>query len=200
MAGLFHGFGQRNATIGCFGEIAGAQAVRGEFTCIETSHLRALLDDPVDRARFQSPRGNVAPTIHFAKHAALVDFGGFQPAREGFDGSSGQIDHLVLIGATGFGPAEMNGERGEGRTIVVSDRHLFDKLFYAQARNFTAPSSARGKGHHQDGPITQSGEILAGTGRQQLAEDITSDGAGTLAAWWSVNGADRKPDRRFDGR
>ena len=119
MARLFHGFG----------EIAGAQTVGGEFTCIKTCHLRALLDDPVDGAGFQCLRGNIAPAVDLAKHAALVDPRCFEPPREGVDGSSGQIGDLI------------------------GDRHLFDELFCSQAGNFAAATPTGGKGHHQDGLI-----------------------------------------------
>ncbi len=200
MTRLLHRFGERNATIGRFGEIAGAQAVRGEFTCVEPGHLRALFDDPVDGAGFQRTRGHIAPSIDFSKHAALVDPSCFQPAGEGFDGSAGQIDGFIVTGTTGFGATEMDAERGEGGTILVSDRHLFDQLFYAQACDFAAPTPARGKGYHQDSPIPQSGEILAGTGCQQLVQNIAGNRMGTLAAARPVQGAHRKPDGRFDGR
>lgn len=77
-------------------------------------HFRALLDDPVDGVRFQCPRRNIAPAIDFSKHVALVDPACLQPAGEGFDGPPCQIDGFIVIGATGFGPTEMDAERGEG--------------------------------------------------------------------------------------
>jgi len=89
--------------------------VGGEFTCIKTCHLRALLDDAVDSARFECPRGNIAPAINFSKHAALVDFCCFQPAGEGFDRTAGQIDGFIVIGTTGFGASEVDRQSGEGR-------------------------------------------------------------------------------------
>ncbi|TCQ70284.1 hypothetical protein EDF68_1383 [Ochrobactrum sp. BH3] len=46
MTQLFHGFGQGNAAVGGFSEIAGAQAVRGKLLRAKLCHLRALLDDP----------------------------------------------------------------------------------------------------------------------------------------------------------
>ncbi len=121
MTRLFHGFRQRNATIGGFGEIARAQAVGGEFCGIQPCHLRALFDDPVDGARFKCASRHIAPAIDFSKHAALVDPGCFQPAGEGFDGSAGQIDGFVLIGTTGLGATEMDAERGRG-TALIGDR------------------------------------------------------------------------------
>ncbi len=85
-------------------------------------------------------------------------------------------------------------------TVLVSDRRLFDQLFYAQAGYFAAPAPARGKSYHQDSPIPQGGEILAGTGCQQLAQNVAGNGIGTLATAWPVQGAHRKPDGRFNGR
>lgn len=59
MAGLLHGFGEGKAAIGGHGESAGAQAVGRKFTGIESGHLRALLNDPVDSTWFQRPGGNM---------------------------------------------------------------------------------------------------------------------------------------------
>lgn len=90
---------------------------------------------------------------------------------------------------------------GEGSAVVIRERSLFDKQFYARVDDFAASSApARGKGYHQDSPIPDSGEIPAGTGRQQLAQNITGNGIGALAATRTVQGAHRKPDGRFDGR
>src|SRR5690606_14574863 len=130
------------ATIGRFGEIAGAQAVGGEFCGIKARHLGALLDDPVDGAWFERSRGHIAPAIDFSKHAALVDPGCFQPVGEGFDGAAGQIDSFIVTGPTGFGATEMDAERGEGKAVFIGDRYLFDKLFYSQASDFAATAPA----------------------------------------------------------
>lgn len=89
---------------------------------------------------------------------------------------------------------------GRGGTVLVSDRRLFDQLFYAQAGYFAAPAPARGKSYHQDSPIPQGGEILAGAGCQQLAQNVAGNGIGTLVTAWPVQGAHRKPDGRFNGR
>ncbi len=86
----------------------------GECLGIEAGHARALLDDPVDGAGLQRPCRNIAPAVDFSKHAALGNPRRVQPAGEGFDGTAGQIDDFVVIGATGFGAAEMDAERGEG--------------------------------------------------------------------------------------
>lgn len=154
MTGLLHGFGEGNATIGGFGEIAGAQTMGRKFRRVETRHLRAPLDDGVDGTGFQCPRGNIAPSIDFSKHVAFVDPGCLQPSGEGIDGTSGQIDNFILFDATGFGTAKMDAKRGEGRAFLIGDRCLFDELICAQACYFAATTSTGGKGHHQNGPVS----------------------------------------------
>ena len=74
MAGQFHGFGQGDAAIGGYGEIAGAQAVRRELFGIKPCHRDTPLDDCIDGTGLQCPRGNIASAIDFAKHAALGGF------------------------------------------------------------------------------------------------------------------------------
>ncbi len=160
----------------------------------------ALLDDPVDGARFERSCRDIAPAIDFAKHTALVNVCRFKPVGKRFDGSAGQIDDLVLIGTAGFGATKMDAERGEGRAILIGDRGLFVQLFYAQAGHLAAPSPAGGKGYHQDGPVANRGQIIAGTGRQQLYEDIAGNSIRALAASRTVDGTDGKTDCRLDGR
>jgi len=49
-------------------------------------------------------------------------------------------------------------------------------------RHFATPTTARGKGEHQDSPVAQSREVPAGTDRKQLAQNIADDLIGALAA------------------
>lgn len=53
MLRLLHGFRQRNAAMGGFGEIAGAQAVGGEYCWIKPGLGDAALQDQIDRLRRQ---------------------------------------------------------------------------------------------------------------------------------------------------
>lgn len=99
MAGLFHRFRQGNAAIGGFGQIAGAQPVGGKLPRFKPCHLCALLDDAVDGARFECTCGNIAPTIDFSKHTALIDLCRLQPMGEGVDRPTGKIDDFIVIGA-----------------------------------------------------------------------------------------------------
>ena len=53
-------------------------------------------------------------------------------------GCLGEIDDIVLLATAGLGAAEMDGERGEGRTVPSCDRRLDSQLLATQAGDFAA--------------------------------------------------------------
>ena len=91
---------------------------------------------------------------------------------------------FIVIGTTGFGATQMDAERGEGRAVLIDDWGLFDKLFYAQVGHFTAPAPTRGKGHHQDGPVTDIAQAVGAAGGEHLGEHIAGHRLGALAFPW----------------
>ena len=59
---LLHGFGQRNAAAGGFGEIAGAQAMGGKRRRVESGLGDAALQDQIDGLRGQRAFGRDGPS------------------------------------------------------------------------------------------------------------------------------------------
>lgn len=88
----------------------------------------------------------------------------------------------------------MNAKREEGRAILVGDRRLSGELFGSQSSNFAATAPAGGERHHQNGPVAYRGQIVAGTGREQFAQNVAGDGIGTLAASRPVDGMGGEAD------
>lgn len=135
---------------------------RDQLNSLDAHPLRclgALLDYPVNGARFQCARRNVTSAINPAKHAVFVDLCRYQPAVDGFNGSANEIDGFIVNGNTGFGTTEIDTNRGEGRTVFIRDRPHIDKLLHSQAGNFATSAPTQGKGHHQDALVTQSRQI-----------------------------------------
>jgi hypothetical protein len=65
---------------------------------LKFSHFRAVFNDGVYRAQFESTRRHVALTIYLSKNAALIDTRDLQPFVQRLDGPAGEIDDLVAIG------------------------------------------------------------------------------------------------------
>lgn len=64
----------------------------------------------------------------------------------------------------------------------------------AQPGDLAASAAAGGEGDHQDRPVSQITEAVAGTGCQQFWQHVASDRLGALAKTLSWRGSDRQPD------
>ncbi|MCY1372986.1 hypothetical protein D9M69_602310 [compost metagenome] len=128
---MLHGFGQRNAAIGRFGQIAGAQAVRRKRLWIETGARGSCFDDCIDRLGIDRLSSDIVPSIDGAKQAAAFDLRRRNPSIERVDGATGQIDDLVMLGAGRLGASEVDRQSGEGGRAVAGDYGLFHgELFH----------------------------------------------------------------------
>lgn len=95
--------------------------MRGKFLWLQPRHHDPLFQNVIDRLRIKSALGDIAPAINRPKHASLVNSCRFKPGIQGIDGRAGEIDDFIIFCTTGFGASEVDGQRGEGRTIFNWD-------------------------------------------------------------------------------
>ena len=73
---------------------------------------------------------------------------------------------------------------GEGRGTLDGDGWLDGELLPAQTGDLTATTTARGKGDHQDGPVTYVAKPVRAAGRKHFCQHVAGHRLRALAFPW----------------
>ncbi|MBB5538708.1 hypothetical protein GGD55_005448 [Rhizobium giardinii] len=83
-----------------------------------------MLQDGIHRLRIERPPRYIPPAMNGQAHTAAIDVRRLEPGVQRPDRPAGEVDDFLVIGAAGFGAAEVNGSRRKGRAALVDNRIL----------------------------------------------------------------------------